>query len=306
MQKKQIDLSIIIISLSTDKYHTKNSLEVTIKSMLPALNKVNHEVIVVDNSTTDDGTYKMAKSYLPNITYLKRNKVFGFSENNNFGLSHANGKYVLFLNNDVKVQDELIFKEMVSWMNDNPKIAVVSSALLNSDEKTLQASGGAFPSLAKVVSWMLFLDDLPLMNKLFDSYHPHIDYFKISHNQDWVTGAFYLTRKEVLDKVGDFDEDYNAYVEETDLSYRIKKQGWEIWYMPKWKIIHFGGQSYGTENSLIFELKNLKIFYKKHYPSWQLPILNILLKLGCVLRILVFSFLNPKLSKIYAKAIKIV
>lgn len=297
MQKNKIDISIIIISLSTDKYHTKKSLEITLKSLIPALKKVNYEVILIDNSTIDDGTSEMAKSYLPDVIYLKRNSVYSFCDNNNYGLKKANGRYVLFLNNDVKILDTNIFIEMVNWMDRNPEVAVSSAALLNTDGKTLQASGGLFPSLPRVFTWMTFLNN---------SYHPNVGYYKKEHSQDWVTGAYYFVRKEVLDKVGGFDEKFGAYVEEVDLSYRIKQLEYKIMYKPNWKIVHFGGQSYGTENSLIFELKNLKLFFKKHYPTWQLPILNILLKLGCVLRILVFSFLNPKLSKIYAKAIKTV
>ncbi len=304
MQKKEIDLSIIIISLSTEKYNSKDNLEIALKTLKPALKKIKSEVILVNNSTIEDGTFNMAKSYIEDIVFLKRDKLYQFGDNNNFGLKKAKGKYVLFLNNDIKFLDNNILKEMVSWMDNNPKVAVSSCALSNEDEKTLQGSGGSFPNLSKVIAWMTFIDDLPIINKLFDSYHPQLDYFEKTHKQDWVTGAFYLVRKNVLDMSGGFDLDYNSYVEETDLSYRISKLGYDTWYLPKWKIVHFGSQSYGTENSIIFEMKNLKIFYSKHYPKWQLPILSFVLKFGCLLRIIVFSLFKPDLVKIYAKAFK--
>lgn len=96
MQKKEIDLSIIVISLSTDKYHTKDSLELTLKTLSPAIKNVSSEVILVDNTTIDDGTYMMSKKYIPEVVYIKRNKVFGFGANNNIGLEKARGKYILF------------------------------------------------------------------------------------------------------------------------------------------------------------------------------------------------------------------
>lgn len=297
MQKKQIDLTVIIISLSTEKYHTKNILQVTLKSMVSAMSKISTELILVDNSTIDDGTFEMAKRYFPNVNYLKRDKVYGFGDNNNFGLKKAKGKYILFLNNDMKIIDDNVYIEMIKWMDNNPKVGVSSSALINQNERTLQASGGSFPSLFRVFAWMTFLNN---------SYHPDLNYYDKKHSQDWVTGAFYLVKKSILDKIGGFDEDFEAYVEEVDLSYRIKKIGFEIMYLPQWRIIHYGSQSYGSENSLIFELKNLKLFYKKHYPAWQLPILNLIIKLGCVLRIIAFSIFKPSLVKIYAKAIKTV
>ncbi|EKD94473.1 MAG: hypothetical protein ACD_26C00034G0008 [uncultured bacterium] len=295
MQKRQIDLSVIIINLSTDKYHTKKQLEIALKSMVPALQKVKYEVIVVDNSTIDDGTHEMSSRYIKNLVYLKRNSVFSFCNNNNYGLRQTNGRYVLFLNNDIKLLDDKIFEEMVEWMDINQQVAVTSPALLNNGQQTIQASGGSFPTLLRVIAWMTFLNN---------SYHHKLSYYNNEHSQDWVTGAFYLVRKDILDKIGAFDEDYEAYVEEVDLSYRIKSIGHEIVYLPRWQIIHFGGQSYGNNNSLILELKNIKLFYKKHYPAWQLPILNFVIKLGCILRIIVFGVFKPNLVNIYAKAIK--
>lgn len=315
MQKKEIDLSIIVISLSTDKYHTKDSLELTLKTLSPAIKNVSSEVILVDNTTIDDGTYMMSKKYIPEVVYIKRNKVFGFGANNNIGLEKARGKYILFLNNDVKFLDSKILSEMVDWMDNNKEVGAVTCSLLNSDEKTLQGTGGSFPNLINVFAWMTFIDDIPFVGNLIKSMHPmhnispfgqNNTYYLKTHEQDWITGAFYFTRKKIIESINGFDEDYDAYVEETDLSYRIKKMGYKVMYMPKWKIIHYGGQSYGSENSLIYELKNLKLFFRKHYPSWQLPILNFIIKLGCFLRIIVFSLFRPNLVKIYAKAFKTV
>jgi len=319
MQKKEIDfrstvdLSVIIISLSTEKYHTKDILQTALKSMVPAMEKVSFELILVDNSTINDGTYEMAKKYFPDLVYLKRNKIFDFGNNNNYGLKKAKGRYVLFLNNDVKIADNNIFEEMVKWMDRNPTVGAATTSLVNPDGKTLQGTGGSFPDLFRVFMLMTFLDDIPYIDKLVKPFHPmhsisplgsNNEYFQSKHEQDWITGAFYFARKKALDDSGGFDEDFNAYVEETDLSYRIKEKGWSIWYLPAWKIIHFGSLSYGNENSFIYEMKNIKLFYKKHYSKWQLPVLNLIIKLGCILRMIIFSVFKPNLAKIYAKAIK--
>jgi len=161
--------------------------------------------------------------------------------------------------------------------------------------------------------WMTFLDDLPLLDKIVKPFHPmhsfsplgsNKNYYMKIQNLDWVTAAFYFVRSEVFNKVGGFDDDYDAYMEETDLSFKINKLGYENRYLPNWKIIHFGNISYGNENSLLKELKNILVFYKKHYPKWHLPILKAIIRLGCILRIIVFGVLRPNLAKIYAKAIK--
>jgi GT2 family glycosyltransferase len=289
---KKLDLSVIIINFGNTKEYTKNCL----KSLIPATKKLDSEVILIDNISTD-GTKEMVKNEFPSVKYIRKDKAYGFGENNNFGLEKASGKYVLFLNNDTKITDNNILKEMIEWMDKNHQAGVSSCALLDSDGKTYQRSGGYFPNLLRVLLWMSFIDDLPIIKNLISSYHPSLSYFEKEHNQDWVTGAFYLVRKEILDKVGGFDVNYYGYVEETDLSFRIKKLGFKIWYLPKWSITHYGKISYGNENSVIFEMKNLKLFYKKHYSAWQLPILSIIIKIGCLIRIPIFG-------KTYAKAFR--
>jgi len=119
---------------------------------------------------------------------------------------------------------------------------------------------------------------------------------------DWVTGAFLMMRKEVFQKTGGFDKDYFMYVEEVDLCFRAKKLGWEVWYLPKWNIIHYGGASSTSEFPLINEVKSLKTFYAKHMNPLQSFVLRVLIKFGALLRIFVFGlFKGGAAAKTYAK-----
>lgn len=305
MQNEAIDLSIIFVA-SNNRF-----LLDCLASVKKASKGVNLEIIVVDNATAEK-VGEAAKKEFPEIKVLRREENGGFGENNNMGMREAHGRYVLLLNDDTKIIDKNIFKEMVAWMDEHPQAGVSSCALLNSDEKTYQGSGGSFPTLFRVFAWMTFLDDIPYLDDIIKPYHPmhgwspldtNEKYFKKSHKQDWLTGAFYLMRKSAMDQVGLFDEDFFLYVEEVELSYRFIKAGWEVWYLPKWKIVHFGSATIGSERALVFEMQNIKLFYKKHYPKWQVPTLRIILKSGCVLRMAVFGLLKGVgMVKIYAKA----
>lgn len=308
--KKNIDLSIVIINFGNTKDFTKACLDSIYKHT--DSKNLNFEVIVVDNISTD-GTGKLIKEKYKDVIYIRKDKAYNFSENNNFGFKASSGKYVLFLNSDTEIFGDNTLKEIVDYMDKNKEIGVMSTGLINTDRKTFQGSGGSFPSLLKVFLWMTFLDDVPFVDLLVKPFHPmhglsplgtNKAYFEKPHQQDWVTGAFYFARREALVKSGLFDESYSGYVEEVDLSYRVKKEGYEIWYNPKWKTVHHGGASYGSTNSFIFELKNIQLFYKKYYPKWQYPYLKFILKLGCVLRIVVFGILRPKLKDVYIKALK--
>lgn len=306
---KKPDISIVLIS-SKEEY-----IFDCLETAYMALEGVDNEVILIDNASEDHLGKKVNKKF-PEVKVLRRDENGGFGENNNMGMKIAKGRYVLLLNDDTKIIDKDIFKEMIEWMDKHPKVGVSSCALVNPDKKTYQGSGGYFPTLPRVFAWMTFLDDIPGLDLLIKPYHPLSGwspfykgegYFKKKHKQDWVTGAFYLMRKEAMDEVGLFDEDFFLYVEEVDLSYRFYKKGWDIWYLPKWKIVHYGQVTTGSENAMIREFENLKLFYKKHYASWKVPVLTFLLKMGAVLRMGLFGVLKGKGAiKTYAKAFKAV
>lgn len=302
------DISIVIISSK------KDYLLDCLKTVYSALKGIKNEIILVDNASQDK-IGVLAKNKFPEVKVIRREKNGGFGENNNLGMKVAKGRYVLLLNDDTKIINKNIFKEMINWMDEHPKVGISTCALVNPDLKNYQGSGGSFPTLLRVFAWMTFLDDIPGVDNLIKPYHPlhgwspfHTNegYFKKSHKQDWLTGAFFLMRKEAMDSAGLFDEDFFLYVEEVELAYRFAEKGWEAWYLPKWKTVHYGMVTNGSEKATIFEMQNLKLFYQKHFPSWQLPILTFFLKLGIVLRIVLYGVINPGVAKIYAKAFTLV
>ena len=303
-----VDISIVIVSSK------KDFLVDCLSSLRLSLKKLNSEVILVDNASADK-IGEFVKKQFPEVKVIRREQNGGFGENNNMGMKVAKGRYVLLLNDDTKVIQKDIFTDMVKWMDNHPKVGASSCALVNPDKVTYQGSGGYFPTLPKVFAWMMFIDDIPGLDRLIKPYHPlhgyspfykGENYFAKTHKQDWLTGAFFLMRKEAMDQAGLFDEDFFLYVEEVELALRFAKAGWEAWYLPEWKIVHYGMSTNGSEKATIFEMQNMKLMYKKHYPAWQLPVLNLILKVGIVLRIILYGITNPSVAKIYAKAFSVV
>ena len=241
---------------------------------------------------------------------VQNTKNIGFGQANNEGLSWAKGRFVLFLNSDTLIKGNIL-EEMLEWMQKKKDVAVATCALRNSDG-SLQATGGYFPSIMSVFAWMLFIDDLPLVGKMIRSFHPNTsDFFGknlsfgVQHEQDWVTGAFMLIKRDVLNKIGGFDKDYFMYTEDVDLCYRIKKLGYKVYYLPKWSIVHMGGASSASEYSILKEYDGVKLFYKKNYPKWQYPLLRALLKTGAFLRAIIFIPKGKDVVQIYKKAFQI-
>lgn len=300
-----MQLSIIIVS-----FNTKDITLACIRSIKKYTKGVTYEVIVVDNGSTD-ASAQAARSLGARVIENREN--LGFAAANNQGFRVAKGEYVLFLNSDTLIKNNVL-AEMVAWVAKDPKVGVVTCGLKNKDG-SMQATGGYSPTLLRVFSWMT-IQDFPLVDKIIKPFHPlHSksfflkgdEFYKSKKELDWVTGAFLMTRRDVLKKAGGWDESFFMYVEEVDLCYRIKALGYQVWYLPKWNIVHLGGASSRTsEFSLLSEYKGIKKFYKKHYPLWQYGLLRLFLKIGALGRILLFAILEGKeAAKIYAKAFRL-
>ncbi len=304
-----IDLSIIIVN-----YNTKKLIKDCLQSIINKTKGIDYEIIVVDNASQDGSVEWLTKQVgkYSFIKLVKNKKNLGFAPANNQGIKKARGQYILLLNSDTIVKDNLL-AEMVAWMEAHPKAGVVTAALINKDG-SLQGTGGYFPNLFRVFAWMFFLENIPLVDRLIKPFHPmHPNspfykgevFFKKPHQRDWVTGAFFLMRKKVVEEVGLMDEDYFMYVEEVDYCWRIKKAGWQVWFLPQWKIVHLGGASSTSEFALLSEYQGIKIFYQKHKPAWQGWLLKWLLKAGAALRFVVYNLLKRKeLAAIYVKAFR--
>lgn len=300
-------VSIIILN-----YNTPEVTEQCILSVLKNTKKAKFEIILVDNGSLPESYSYLRKKFSKskNIKIIRSTKNLGFSGGNNLGIKKSSGEYILLLNSDTIVDGDVI-SEMAQWLDKNGDVGVATCALKNEDG-TIQGTGGYFPTLLRVISWMT-IEDFPFVDKLIKPFHPHRsksilkndEFYKSKREIDWVTGAFLFTRREVIDQVGAIDEDYFMYTEDTDFCYRAKKAGWKIMYLPKWSITHLGGKSSNREYPILTEFKSLKLFYKKHYPAWQMPLVRLFLKIGSLWRMVVFGLLYGKEAfSTYAKAFR--
>lgn len=308
--RSKLDLSVIIIN-----YNTKKITEDCIKSIVRNTQGIDYEIIAVDNASIDGSVESLEnlKKKISGLILIRNKQNRGFGPGNNQGIRIAKGEFILLLNTDTLIHDNVL-SEIVDWMRKNEKVGVATCALKNQDG-SLQGTGGYFPTLFRVFAWMFFLEDIPLLDALIKPFHPvhgQSPFYKGTRQfinereQDWVTGAFLLTRKDVINQVGYFDEDFFMYTEEVDYCYRVKKAGWKVWYLPAWSITHLGGASSTAEFPILSEYKGIKLFYEKRMPSWQLPVLRFFLKGGALVRMILFSFLKGKeAAKTYAKAFQI-
>ncbi|MEK7526461.1 MAG: glycosyltransferase family 2 protein [Patescibacteria group bacterium] len=307
-QDYSLDVSIVIVN-----FNTKNITLNCLSSVIESTQGVQYELIVVDNASTDGSIEAITKFDTKGIRlkFIKNLANVGFAAGNNQGTKEAGGKYILFLNSDTLVKNNVV-KNVFDHLEANSKLGAAGVKIVGVDGN-IQEAGGYFPTLTRVFSWMT-IQDLPFVDGIIKPFHPlkkksftkNVGFFEKQQKLDWLIGAFMFVRKSVLDQVKGWDEDYFMYTEDVDLCYKIKNAGYEIVYLPDLQITHLGGaSSASSEFPLVNEYKGIKTFYKKHYPVWQFPILRLMLKIGALGRMILFAILEGRqTAHIYAKAFK--
>lgn len=272
-----------VLSIIITTYNTADLTINCLKSILQdkGLQNISYEIIVVDNASTDSTVSKIKQLNLKNCKLIANSQNFGFAKANNQGLKIATGNYILLLNSDTVILHSSI-SQSLNWLSSHPEAAGCTAQLLNQD-KSIQASGGFFPNLINTLAWIFHLDDLPFFNHPVPPIHPHPPQF-YTHDRfylrdrplDWITGAFILMRRPIVDF---FDEKYFMYGEELELCYRIRQQHPQLkfWYLIGPQVIHLGGASSNRSNALKQEKNGMIFFFKKHRPFWQYQIIKKLL-----------------------------
>jgi GT2 family glycosyltransferase len=270
-----ISVSVVIVSWNT-KEVTRNCLT----SVFRETKNLNFEVFVVDNASTD-GTVPMIKKEFPQARLIENSENKGFAAANNQAIRKAAGEFILLLNSDTIVIENAIEK-LACFARTHSDAGVVGGRLLNKD-KTLQPSARNFPNIfthfIEINGWHNCLKKNKYLGFIRKFYHLISSHDK-SRKVDWVSGAFFLIRKEVIEKVGLLDEHYFMYSEEMDFCFRVKKKDWEVYFTPEAEVIHLGGESARQvkEEMLLAQFQTFRLFCQKNYSYFNRLLLDTVTK----------------------------
>jgi N-acetylglucosaminyl-diphospho-decaprenol L-rhamnosyltransferase len=204
------------------------------------------EVVVVDNGSTD-GTVAFVHERFPDVRVIEQENK-GMGGGNNAGMRAADGRYFFLLNSDAwVVNDPLVgdaLDKLVAFADEHPEAAVVGPKLLNTDG-TLQRSVRGEPTLWRLATEYLFIRKLAPRSKLLNPlYRGDFDHDRVAE-VDWLFGPALLVRREAVDAVGLFDEDFFMFSEEVDWMTRFRRAGWSVMFFPDAEVVHIGGASHG-------------------------------------------------------------
>jgi len=286
-KKNKIDLSIIIVS-----WNVKDLLRKCLCSIFNDQNGLTIEVFVIDNNSKDK-TVAMIKKEFPQVYLIVNKENRGFAKANNQGIRQAQGDYILLLNPDTEILEDALTK-MVELMKEKKEVGVGGCKILYPDT-TIQLSVRRFPSLYAMIIISFKLHNF--FPELVDEYFAlDFDYY-LEQEVDQVMGAFFMIRREVIDKVGLLDENYFMWFEEVDYCKMVKAAGYQIKYFPQAAIIHCGAKSFKQ----VLTIKRQKLlnvsslyYFKKHHSWFAWLILFCLQPFSYLLSLIVTIFYGTK------------
>lgn len=255
-----MDLSIVIVN-----WNSKDYLRRCLESIYRNPGTLILEIVVVDNGS-NDGSAEMLKREFSNVKLIENKGNPGFGAANNQALKRCESDFVLILNPDTEVSAGAL-ELMVNFLRQNEKAGAVGGKLLNADRTVQLTCARNFPTLLTEFCWLTTLvrrfPDNKIIGRYLMSYWDHNDRREVN----CLSGACIMARRDVLKALDYFDERFFMFGEDVDLCYRIKRSGWQIWYLPEAEIIHYGGGSSKgiAEAAAIYDRTAISIFFRKYH-----------------------------------------
>ncbi len=261
-----IEISVIIVN-----YNLTESIRKLLKSVQKYTEGIRYEVIVVDNNSPDRSIEQLTIEF-PDFRFLFLTTNYGFGHGNNIGFADAKGEYILLLNPDTYLTDNMPLG-LYRFAKEHNDYGIIGPKMIFPDGR-FQVSTAKFPGLIKEIG---DLSGISIRTTRLANFMNFNILKKKILEVDYIFGSCMLIKADLYRELKGFDEDYFLFTEEVDLCYRTKKHtGYKVIYYLKEKIVHEKSLVTGKDMPLRMKLgyeSKLK-FFRKHYSSLRLFVLK--------------------------------
>ncbi len=210
-------------------YNNIDVIEACIESVLQYTKGVDFKLYVVDNGSTD-GTRELIRKKYGSVILIENDKNRGFGEGHNKVIPMIDSKYHVIINPDIKLASDTI-SVLCGFMDKNESVAMVTPRILNED-KTEQYLPKYCPTIRYVI-----ISKIKPFRYLRRQYTRQDERFEKPVKIEFSTGCFLVVRTELFQELGGFDSRFFMYCEDADLSRRVRKKGYIVFY-PQASVIH--------------------------------------------------------------------
>jgi len=279
MPNPQSPISNLALSIVIVNYNTRQLLDDCLTSILAAEAPAGRmEIIVVDNASSD-GSQALVREKYPTVHLVASEVNRGFSAANNLGVAVANGRTVLFLNSDTRLEPDALVKPL-AYLDQHPEVGALTVRLIYPTGQRDPDNHRGFPTPWNAICHFSGLSKLFPTNPRFNGYFQSYADMSQTHPVDVIAGSYMLMPMALCRELGGWDETYFFYGEDIDFCYRIRQAGYQIIYYPHVEVLHYKGASSGLrkESARIAKppretrikvakesVRAMKIFYGKFY-----------------------------------------
>ena len=237
---QKMDLSIIIVN-----YNTLELTKACIESVVRNTHGIEYEIIVVDNNSNDGSqTYLASNS---DILFIESGDNLGFGRANNLGFKHSTGRYLLMLNSDTLVENNILSR-MINLFDMQPKeVGCIGSLLVHGDHQPC-FSYGYYPRWQDEFKWGKKEKNTTTIAGA-------------QQEVEYISGADLFVRREVAEKYGLFDPDFFMYYEDVEIGYRYWKHGYKSVILSENGIVHLDGGSHKSSYRKVCMTSSTYILY---------------------------------------------
>lgn len=263
-------LSIVIVS-----YNARRDLEACLDSLRSHPPAVPHEIIVVDNASSD-GSDEAVRQRAPAVRLIPKERNAGFAAANNAGIAASSGELILLLNSDTIVGPGAI-DTLMERLRARPSAAAAGPRLVDAEGRPELSFGpmiSPFGELRQKLIVSLYARRLAPVSRWIERQT------RREQVVDWVSGAALLVHRADAVAAGLLDERFFLYTEDVDFCAALRARGREILFTPAAQIVHLRGRSRASApaaTNAAYRRSQLA-FYAKHHPRWA-PVLRLYLAL---------------------------
>jgi len=255
-----MNISVIYVN-----WNSTADIQASMASLKRRTQAHNYEFIVVDNASKED----ISGLERDDVTLIRNSANLGFAAGCNIGARRARGNFLLFLNPDTILLNDVV-GGLASFLADHPEAGAVGPMILESDGSIHYGAARALPGMVNE-----FLEHSTLTFKFPHNrlcgrpYYSFWDH-RTSRPVDTLLGACMMFQRTAFELLGGFDENFFLYFEDVDICTRMARAGWQVWYVHTCRLLHAGHKSvireYGSVDPLLLVyFESAEKYFKKHH-----------------------------------------
>ncbi|SHF01877.1 Glycosyltransferase, GT2 family [Mariniphaga anaerophila] len=248
-------IAIVILNWNGEKLFPK-----FLPSVIRNSKSADTQIYVADNGSTDNSV-KVIKEKFPEVSVIELQNNYGFAEGYNQALKNIDATFFILLNSDVEVTPNWI-TPCIKMLEEDEYLAAIQPKILSYEKPHQLEYAGAAGGFIDMFGYPF------CRGRILNQMEADLGQYNTSTPIFWASGACMFIKADVFKKAGGFDGDFWAHMEEIDLCWRLKNQGFKIAYQPESVVFHLGGGtlSYDSPQKVYLNFRNNLFVLFKNLP----------------------------------------